>query len=102
MQVEHFGNLSKKIILIGLIAILTGIAVVAWIFTTTPAFLFGIYAGFLWIMAVGIIIMAAYLDEISMELKGLYSQQTDELKLLRAEVGLLRHEMTSPEKKGKR
>jgi len=95
MDAETFGTLSKKILIIGVIALLSGIAFFAWLINESPLIVFLLGIGLLWVVAVGIIITVAYLDEISVELKQMYAQQTEELKLLRAELGLLRYDLGS-------
>ena len=94
MQAEAFGSLSKKIIIIGTIIMLLGVAFLNWLILSTSAVTTAVLVSLVWVIAVMVIVMTAYLDELSQELKGIYKEQTDEVKMMRAEMNLFRYDLT--------
>jgi len=90
MKIEAFGSLTKKIIIMGLIVIIAGVAFINWLMLN-PSFASNtLIASLLWMITILLVIGAALVDEVNLELKSIYKEQTEEIKLLRAELNLLR------------
>jgi len=92
MQADAFGSLSKKIIIIGAIIMLLGVAFLNWLILNTSAITTAVLVSLVWIIAVMMIVITAYLDELSQELKGIYTEQTEEVRMMRAEMNLFRYD----------
>ncbi|MCX6709735.1 MAG: hypothetical protein NTV63_02145 [Candidatus Woesearchaeota archaeon] len=95
MKGEAIGSLSKRIIGLGVIVMMIGVAFISWL-SANKSFVSEILSiSLLWMVVVLLIIVTASLDEMNSELKEVYSKQTEEIKLLRAESSLLRYDIIS-------
>jgi cobalamin biosynthesis protein CobD/CbiB len=102
MQQSSFGSLSKKIIFIGAIIMLLGVAFLSWLAVSKNSVTDAILVSLVWVVAVMLIVITAYMDELSSELKGISREHVEEVKLMRAEVNLVRYELSKiPGKKSR-
>lgn len=94
MEQTSFGSLSKKIIVIGAIIMFLGVAFLSWFITSKNSVTEATLVSLVWVVVVMLVVITAYMDEFSSELKSISNEHIEEVKLMRAEVNLVRYEIS--------
>lgn len=94
MEQNSFGSLSKKIIVIGAIIMLLGVAFLSWLIMSKNSVTDAILVSLVWVVAVMLVVITSYIDELSSELKEISKEHVEEVRLMRAEVNLVKYDIS--------
>ena len=94
MEQNSFGSLSKKIIVIGAIIMLLGVAFLSWPIMSKNSVTDAILVSLVWVVAVMLVVITSYIDELSSELKEISKEHVEEVRLMRAEVNLVKYDIS--------
>ena len=85
-------NLLKKILMIGITAIVAGIVLISPLFSNPSVDINSVNSVLMWVIILLLSVIAAATEDVTSELKAMAKNQIEELRLLKAEIVLLRHD----------
>ena len=91
-------NLLKKILMIGFTAIISGIVLMSSQVSGQVVDSATIGNLLIWVVILLLSVVAATVEDVTTELKEVAHHQVEELRLMKAEIVLMRHEISSKRK----